>query len=82
MKTTAQICMHFTSKPYFRMRYVVSDWWHNDSYFHYNCCRARHLDIGPTEHDPKVEVPTLLIMGEEDYAMKIVDEWMSDGKEY
>ncbi|KAJ9566587.1 hypothetical protein OSB04_002553 [Centaurea solstitialis] len=44
--------------------------------------RARHLDVGPNEHDPIVEAPTLLIMGEEDYVMKILDEWMSDGREY
>ncbi|KVI01036.1 uncharacterized protein LOC112519530 [Cynara cardunculus var. scolymus] len=42
--------------------------------------RATYLDVGPVEHDPKMEAPTLLIMGEEDYVMKIMDEYVrSDG---
>ena len=36
-----------------------------------------HQEVGPTEHDPKVEAPTLLIMGEEDYAMKLMEEYVT-----
>ncbi|KAJ9566634.1 LOW QUALITY PROTEIN: hypothetical protein OSB04_002600 [Centaurea solstitialis] len=41
--------------------------------------RTMHLDVGPTEPDPKVEAPTLLIMGEKDYAMKSTEEYVKSG---
>ncbi|KAJ9566602.1 hypothetical protein OSB04_002568 [Centaurea solstitialis] len=41
--------------------------------------RTMHLDVVPTKPDPKVESPTLLIMGEEDYSMKLLEEYIKSG---
>nr|XP_043609707.1 AB hydrolase superfamily protein YfhM-like [Erigeron canadensis] len=43
--------------------------------------RASELNLGSTEQVPKVEAPTLMILGEDDYAMKIpgIDEYIRSG---